>query len=671
MKINISKYQIIYKWSLVLIIGTLLQTAYAQSFTSKAYPTGIFIFCGKEIPKNFSYLIEKQNGNAQWVSVAELKAPTNIADCNARIMFLPSSVAAVTQIQTAVTEFVWNRINKPKSTLDTLFAYGFDPRYQYVAGTAWFDEDVKKAGTYKYRISKLNKTGETSLQSEISVTFPSKKLDVKVVPLRYKLNPSNISISYDVANNKNVVGLKLFRGNYLQKNFKEISSEIMFTSEKGKMIALATDNNVTNGFTYSYIAIPYDGLGNFGSPSDTVNVYYVSKPADIGMVTDFTVTPNMEKAGNLLKWKYRKSAYVNLVEIFRSISYNGTYKKIASLGANQTEYFDNADVQPTVTYFYYIVINNGIGNSLPSARVPAILQGNKQNLIPPQDVTLTKKGNVVSLNFRRVGKDVRGYYVYRADGYNAELQQLPRMLLSMDDVLTYNDTLPSSVNSSIYSYAVASVNTSYNISPMSNRVNTSYSGGRLPVPTNLNGKYLNKKVMLVWNDVSSYNNAISSYQIFRKTLLNDKVEKTEEVIANVGFLNNSYEDVTVLPGRDYIYRVRCLAADTADVSSFSLPCSVFIPKDEIMPVSEISAVSAENKILLRWTLPLVENIQSVQIFRAAENEKETLIKSLSSTTESFDDITAQKGIMYYYFITLKYKNGLESKPTDAVSAKWN
>lgn len=643
----------------------------AQSFVSKAYSTGNFIFCGKEIPKNFSYLIEKQSGNEIWNSIAELKAPTNVAECKARIMFLPSSVAAVTQIQTAVTEFVWNRINKPNSTLDTLFAYGFDPRYQYVAGTAWFDEDVKKAGTYKYRISKLSKTGETSMLTEVSVTFPAKKMEAKAVPLRYKLNTSNITISYDVANNKDVVGLKLLRGNYLQKNFIEVSPEIMFTSEKGKMVSQLIDNDVTNGFTYSYVAIPYDGLGNFGSPSDTVNVYFVSKPADIGMVTDFTVTPNMEKAGNLLNWKYRKSAYVNLVEIFRSVSYNGLYKKIASLGANQTEYFDNSDVLPTVTYFYYIVINNGIGNSLPSARVPAILQGNKQNVIPPQDVTLTKKGNVVSLSFHRVGKDVRGYYVYRADGYDAELQQLPQMLLSMDNELTYNDTLPTSVNSSIYSYAVASVNTSYNISPMSKRVNTSYSGGRLPVPSILNGMYSNKKVKLIWNDVSSYNNTISSYQIFRKTILNNKVEKAEEIIANVGFSYNSYEDETVLPGRDYVYTIRCVASDSADVSSFSLAYSIFIPKDEIMVVGDISAVSAENKVLLRWTLPLVENIESVQIYRAAENEKEALIKILSSTTENFEDTTVQKGIMYYYFIVLKYKNGLESKPTDAVSAKWN
>lgn len=670
MKIKINQSCNFCRWSIILLFITFCQTSFGQSFTSKAYTTGNFIFCGKEIPKDFSYLIEKQSANGQWIWVAELKAPTSIEDCKARIQFLPSSVAAVTQIQPTVTEFVWKRINRPNSTLDTLYAYGNDPRYQYLAGTGWFDEDVKKAGTYKYRVSKLSKSSGASVPMEISVVFPAKRLNAKALPLRYKLNLSNIILSYDISDNKDVMGLKLFRSPYLQKKFREISPAVMFTTEKGKMVAQITDEDVTNGFTYSYLAIPYDGLGNFGSPSDTVNVYYVTKPADIGMVTDISVTPMPEKAGNQIKWNYRKNAYVNLVEIYRSTSYSGTYKKIASLDPKDTEYFDGTDIQPTVAYFYYLVINNGIGNSLPSARVPAILKGNKQNIIPPQDVTISKKGNVVTLKFRRVGKDVRGYYVYRADGYDAELQQLPRMLLSTDAELTYNDTLPLSVNSSVYSYAVASINTSYNISPMSNRVNTPFSGGLLPAPSNLDCKYLNNKIMLIWNDVSSINNAITGYQIFRKSVFNNKEEKPEQVIATISFSANYYEDADVLPGRDYIYKVRCVSSDSTDVSSFSLPASVYVPADMIMPASELLAIASENKILLHWNLPLVDNIEAVKIYRAPENGKETLLKTLSANSESFEDATAQKDMMYYYFIVIRYKNGMESKPTDAVNAKW-
>ena len=37
--------------------------------------------------------------------------------------------------------------------------------------------------------------------------------------------------------------------------------------------------------------------------------------------------------------------------------------------------------------------------------------------------------------------------------------------------------------------------------------------------------------------------------------------------------------------------------------------------------------------------------------------------------ESFTDDSAEKGKMYYYFVVIKYKNGAESRPTDAVSAR--
>ena len=638
-----------------------------QTATGKAYPTGNFLFCGKELPKKFSYLIEKQIDN-QWKPVAELKTPVNAAECKMRLMSLPPVVASITKVDPVVSEFVWDRIQKPGSTLDSLFAYSVDPRYQFVAGTGWFDDDVKLPGTYKYRISSLSKSGETSLINEVSVAFPAPASDMKVQPLRYKLNPSGISLSYDVAGGKTIAGLKLFRSRYLQQSFKEVAPEMSFINQKGEMVALLTDNDVTNGLTYSYVAVPYDALGNEGIASDTVNVYFVSKPADIGMVTDFTVTPIPDRGGNLLKWSFRRSAYANVVEVYRSTTYNGTYKKIVSLGSQQTEYFDGLNISPAITYFYYIAINNGLGNSNPSARVPAILEGKRPNIIPPQDLTLAKKGNVVTLKFRRVGKDIRGYYAYRGDGYDAPLSQLPRMVLSTDSLVSYTDTLPASVNSSVYSYAVTSINTSYNISPLSNRVNTSYSGGRLPAPSNLDAKYRQGYVNVVWNNAADYNSAIIGYQLYRSVVSEEK-ETPEKLIAKVGFIANHFEDKDIVPGRSYIYRVRCITADTADVSSLSLPAGVYIPNDGIMTAGEVSAIAANDKMLLKWTLPLSEEIESVLVYRAEENEKASLMRTLPSTAENLEDTTVKKGVMYYYFIAIRYKNGLESKPTDAVSVK--
>lgn len=646
-----------------------MQIAVAQNYKSQSYTTGNYIFCGKELAKNFSWLIEKQDAKGKWISVAEIQAPKNVADCRARLMSLPRVVSAITEISDGMTDFIWNKIKAPSATLDSLYIYSTDPRWQYVAGAGWFDDGIKSPGTYKYRVSRLTSSRNKTTVSETSVVFPPQPYNAEAIPLRYKVNMGYIEISFELSDMVNTAGLKLQRSPYLKNDYKDVSAETMFAQEKGKMVALVRDRDVTTGMIYSYVAVPYDGLGNRGKPSEPVNVNFITKPADIGIVTEFTAMPQPDKGGNLLKWDYDHAAFVNAIEIYRSTSYNDNYKRVASLPAGQNEYFDGADLQPSVTYYYYAVLNNGTGNSLPSARVPAILRGNKENVIPPQDIAASRNGNVVTLRFRRVGYDIHGYYVYRADGYTSELHQLERMLHSTDSLLTYTDTLPVSSRSAVYSYAVASVNTSYNISPVSSRVSISFSGGLMPVPDRLNAMLEDNAVKLVWSDVAGLNPSITAYEVYRSIKSQGKESGNEQLLGTVNFMSNSYADKQVMPGMNYVYRVRCIAADTTDVSSFSLPYSFYVPAGNALPPGEVTAIASSKVITLKWTLPVVDDIQSVLVYRAPENGKESLLKTLDGKAESFTDDSAEKGKMYYYFIVIKYKNGLESRPADAVSAR--
>ena len=129
-----------------------------------------------------------------------------------------------------------------------------------------------------------------------------------------------VEISYELSDMENTAGLKLQRSPYMKNEFRDISAETMFAQEKGKMVALVRDKDVTNGMIYSYVAVPYDGLGNLGKPSEPVNVNFITKPADIGIVTELTVTPQPDRGGNLLKLDYTHAAFVNAIEIYRRLS---------------------------------------------------------------------------------------------------------------------------------------------------------------------------------------------------------------------------------------------------------------------------------------------------------------------------------------------------------------
>ncbi|HNW50349.1 MAG TPA: hypothetical protein PKH79_04650 [Prolixibacteraceae bacterium] len=635
---------------------------------STAYPTGNYVFCGNEIPKKFTYLIERKV-NEGWKPVAELRAPQSETECMATIMQLPVSIAAITPISKATISFVWGRIQK-SDVIDSLYAYGSDPRYQHVAQTGWFDEGIHEPGVYTYRIKKVSKNGQEIVINEVKIIFPSTQSVSKIIPVRYKLNENSISISYSIADHSAISGIKLYRSPYLKKAFTEVPVELMYTRQKGEMVAVLTDDNVSKGLTYSYVAQPYDALGNLGKATDTLNVYFVAKPADLGLVTKLQAIPIPEKGGNLLKWDFNYSMNVNTIDVYRSASYDGPYQLIIALNPKKKEYFDSRDICPAITYYYYISINNGVGESLPSARVPVILEGKRANLIPPQDLVVNRKENVVTLNFRRIGNDIRGYYVYRGDGYVAPLKQLPRMVLSTDSLLTYTDTLPRTIISMVYSYAVASVNSSYNISPQSKRVSVSYSGGRLPVPDKVNAMPDNDHVLITWSDVSSLHAGVSSYRVFRKTIFNNNLEKPEELIATTGFNINSFSDRSLLPGRYYSYRVQCVGSDSLDVGSISQPAGILYKADPLLQPGNVIAIPSENKIILKWTLPEDKNLISSLIYRSTENGQPVLLKESDKTTETFEDNTAAKNIRYFYFIVLKYKNDQTSVPTDAVSAKW-
>ncbi|HNW99347.1 MAG TPA: hypothetical protein PKK00_13135 [Bacteroidales bacterium] len=642
----------------------------AQNFSSKAYKTGIYIYCGNELPRHFSYIIERKKDNTnEWNPVAELHAPKNEAECEATLLRLPGSLASLTNIDESLTKKIWQFAQKA-ITLDSLYSYAFDPRYQSVAGCAWFDDGITKQGEYQYRIYKLPKSGERTLLNEIKITFPGSPFGGTLKATSFKLNETNINISFRLSDSVNTAGIKLFRSLFKQNKFSEIPAKVIFTKEKGKIVAFVTDASVATGVTYSYLATPYDALGNMGTPTkDTLNIYNLSKPSEIGIVEKFDAEPNVEKRGVDLTWKLKNSLYVTSVDIYRSATYDGSYVKIASVSPKETTYFDDNKIKPATAYYYYILINTGYGNSLPSARVPVILKGNKQNLLPPQNLTISRNGRIVTLKFQRLGKEIHGYYVYRANGYIADLVQLPRMLLSKDSLLTYNDTLPLSANPEVYSYAVASVNTSYNISPLTERVSVQFSGGMLPVPSKVNAMILNKSVFITWDNVSEQNAAVSAYYIFRSTVDADNKETNLKRIAVNTFEQNNYTDSNIVEGAHYRYSIQCIGIDSSDVGSISSATGIEIPEQLPIQPGSVSAYGTDKKIVIHWDIPNDNNIAGYRIYRAVANKQATLLKEFTADVNQYEDTSVNANEEYFYYLKSFNKAGKESKPTDEVNAK--
>ena len=642
----------------------------AQSFQSRAYKTGIYIFCGKELPKKFSYLIEKKTStDIDWKVIAELKSPKSESACKGALLSLPQSIAAFTNPEDAQIVKLWQQIKSAQS-LDSLYAFGMDPRFQTVAGCAYLDDGITSKNNYLYRISKIEKDGTKSLFGEDRIPFPSNSYNGILKPIKFKPGEGNISITYSFNDTVNTAGVKLYRTQYQENNFIEVPSHPFFTNESRKQVVRVTDPGTAEGVTYTYIAVPFDALGNEGEASDSLNIYNLLKPSNVGLIQKFSVTPKEGQQGIELEWKLKTDKGIGSIEIYRSKTYEGNYIKLTSLSPKETKYFDEKYLSPSIAYYYYILINNGYGNSLPSARVPAILKGNKKNIFPPQNLSVARNGNIVKLTFTKLENDTRGYYIYRSNSYTGPLVQLSRMLLSTDSMLTYIDTLPQSKMPEVYSYAVAGVNTSYNISQLSDRKSIQTSGNNLPIPDKMEAILRSTQVFISWKDVSKLSRAVTGYNLYRSIAKEDgKDVEPPIVIAKIMNGSNVFIDKNIIDGTRYHYYVQSVGLDKMDVSKLSMKASILIPENIPMQPGKVIAFTSQNRILIKWDLPSDSIIKRVRVYRAITGQKAILLKELSSTDKEFQDSAVELNNTYYYFITTVSSKNKESKPTDPVSAK--
>lgn len=652
--------------TLLFIITTVAQT---QTAYVKSYATGNYIFCGKELPSEFNYIISKKlSTDKEYTVVANIQKPQNKQTLKAKLMALPATIANATSITEAMIDKVFTRISNYTS-VDSLYALAYDAKWQYASGCGWFDDNLQQ-GTYYYKIEKQLSNGSVVLLNEIQHNFPAKHYNGIAQPLRFKTTDAEVEIHYALTDTINTTGIKIYRSKYQENNFEEKDVSVFFSTINNKTVAVVKDNNIIQGVAYSYIAIPYDGLNNTSTPTDTLHIIHQASTKNIGIFSMFQVAANVKNNTNVLTWKYAANTPVHSIDIYRANSYDGNYIKIGSTTAKDTVYTDEAILQPATTYYYYIIANATYAKSFPSARTPAVIQGNHINLLPPQNITATCSGNIVTLQFENTEADTKAFYIYRANGFTAELKPLPTIInYNGNNTITYIDTLPFSVQPNTYTYAVADVNTSYNISELSNTVAVQTSD-ELPIVTNVNAMALQEKAFISWKNMQAINPAVTAYQIIRTEITENNTTSKEEVIATIAANDNSYTDTLVEEGKMYVYTIKAIGLNKEDIGKPSLPAQCIINHTPLLPPAQISVFNTGNSALLQWNLPQETIYTNIKIYRATNNTAATLIKELKGNTNSFEDKTVQAGTTYFYYVqceTAKQKTNI----SDAVAVTIN
>ena len=642
-----------------------------QTLQAQAYPNGIYIFCGKEIPRNFYYLIEKQDVSGSWVGAAELRAPQNAAALKANLLRLPDFFAATMHLPTDRADLIWDRQSR-SSTIDSLFMFGADPKIMAAVGCGWFDDGLA-AGEYRYRVSKVYRTDAIAL-GEINRRFPENNFKGTLNTLHFVPEETEVALYYGLSDPQLTGDVILYRSRLMENNYQILPTRATYTSLNGQTVAVLRDESVAKGMAYSYVAVPRDALGNMGMPSDTVQVYNLKNFADIGIVKSFNAVGDKEKKGIMLSWEMASDLYIHGFEIFRSKDYESGYQSVVTLPAGESSYLDSYGINFGEVYFYYMVVNNGYGNNVPTPPTPVVLDGTKMNFLPPQDLTAELHDNVVRLTFSSVEADTWGYQIFRGEGYMGELTQIASLSVSHQlspdgerPMVVFTDTLARTPMPQTFSYAVSDLNSSNNYSPLSERVSIQYSGGMIPAPANVEALLRGDRVWVIWNDATKMHPYIGGYQLWR-SVVSDETESEAQLIATLSYEQNNYMDTLITSGTHYRYAVASIGIE-GETSGRSLHAGIIVPQQLPLPPGQVAAIATDKRILLRWDMPLDPSIQSVRIYRATSNVPAALLKELPVGQSTFEDQTAKPGEQYYYYVVTVNKRGEESKADEPVSGR--
>jgi len=655
--------KIIYLISVFRVIF-MVQSVLAQDIGAWPGKNGIFVNYAKDLPKGFSFKLERQvYGENNWRTIQQAVVPKNLLETRSQILMALAKNPFYGMPRESEIAHFWEKLRK-SSTIDSLYTYAASPLFLEVAGVGFFDTQIQPGVQYVYRVSEIgNKNRQIKPVIFKPQSFPGKVQTFNNKFIAVQATGSLINLQWKFDKNNHPFGIKVFRENYLQTNFQEITPDISFIMKTDSVIAEITDKNVAERMTYRYTVIPFDYFGNEAKPTEAVLVVNIKPYGDAVVLKKFVTISDPKGHGIGLSWAYKDKKQLTGIMVFRSDSMDLGFKKIADLPPTDTFYLDRG-VIPVKSYYYFLVFNNVYGQSPPTVKVIGMLKPNKNSGLPPQQVSLRALPEGNKIMWKRTEPDTKGYYVYRSNGYNGELKQHSPFIQPDSVVSWYLDKKENLIPGMAYSYAVVAVNSSSNISPVSTRVCANPVPQTLPVPLNLHYLKQGKAVILIWDDFRKNLPQVIGYRVYRAEITNTKT-LTDFKTIDSRINSNSYTDTTIKAGVHYVYAVSALGySDTESPKSQTI--AFFIAPPKPFPPAGLRVIPTSKEILIHWDAIASSDVKEYKLYREVSKGKPKLLATFKPANTNYTDSSVDKGETYYYKVTTVNLKGEESEKSDEV-----
>ena len=562
---------------------------------------------------------------------------------------------------------LWQRLVQNDSSVLALSL--LSKHFRKAIGLLLWDNNVERGKVYEYRATQVKSDGSESAPSEPqSATFgtpplvlvgPSKvsgKSNNKGVEIDWQANPADSgAMTYSVYRCPDSIGT------YLCLNHSPLAflPDTSGAGDKGSFI----DTTARVGRSYYYAVVSVDYAGN-ESPRTPQLVWQVADV--VAPPIPQNVFANPSDLGITVTWDRVAADDIRGYNLLRSLDADSNYVQINSvLLPADTGYYEDKSTTLSDRFFYRVSAVDRAGNE--SERSPRSLSLFENYLppLPPQGVQVESRQAGIRVAWEvSTESDVRGYYVFRADGYNGELSQVSPLIGK--DTTEYLDTSAYLSARGQYWYLVQAINYT--------GVSSNYS---LPAaaspqkpeateaPRSFFGYFDDAGTRLFWTGLDD--NMVSGYDVYR-AVDGDSLTWGKITAAPLGRDIGEYIDTTALRGTAYQYRIRSINSEGAD-GAWSHDVRVYAFEPAPLPPGGVRVAREGAGLRLYWDMTQQTQVAGYRIYRRGEKDSPmTLSKEIvPAQVTDYRDGSVRAGERYYYSVSCVDRAGAESDRSIEVS----
>lgn len=500
----------------------------------------------------------------------------------------------------------------------------------------FIDETVTFGVLYYYRILPISNAGDGVESNFISIQLILSTPECPLVSASDGLHTDKIVLTWNQINS--ATNYRVYRNN------TEIHNTVQTTFQ---------DTTANQGIIYTYQVKSENQAGLCSPNTNTTNTD--TGWAKLSPPQGLVASDQVSETEIQLNWASVQNA--QFYNVYRRPAITGTtFQKIASV--NNTTYFDtNTDLQYNTTYVYKVrsvFLLNGVERESNDSNTDT---GILKNPIPTKPVITVSQGEFtdkITINWNVV-THANEYHIHR-DGVLIQV-------VTGNENTTYDDFDSSVLSCNSYTYSVRAVTIFGDFGDLSDPI-SGYKTIEIPTGVTATNSQFDNKIVVSWTSVSGAN----KYEVYRSTV---STTASMSLIATVTGTNYDDTNTDLITGTTYFYSIKaicdtCSSCDTSPlVTDFSVIDSGILddPTIVIPPPNTPTGLTATSglvdKVILSWNAVTSTPLSGYKIFRNG-------IQIQTTTSTSFDDTTAPKGVQQTYTIKAFNAFGVSSDSSSAV-----